>query len=166
MNRIIRASSLRGTVASSRMVVGFTRARALNALRLAVARRAASAASAASRTEVAPFAEQSSRILAASSATAAGCPSTSIRRRASASSGSPTCAYSSTQRIVFESRNSRVQGTILAAMMAETVSAADSIRAYIARSVWRAAGFGRSLRSTSVTTPSVPSLPMKRSLRL
>src|SRR5271165_5442771 len=92
MNRIIRASSLLGTVASSRIVVGFTRASALNALRLAVASRAPSAASAAILTDVAPPAAQSSRTRAASSATAAGCPSSSMRRSASASRGRPTRA--------------------------------------------------------------------------
>ena len=59
-----------------------------------------------------------------------------------------------------------MQGTIFASMMADTVAAAASIRAYVARIVWRAAGLGSSRSSTSVTTPSVPSLPMKRSFRL
>ena len=52
---------------------------------------------------------------------------------------------------------------IRAAMIAETVSAASSMRSYSASIVWRAAGRGTSLSSTSVMIPSVPSEPMKRS---
>jgi hypothetical protein len=47
---------------------------------------------------------------------------------------------------------------ILAAMIADTVSLAASIRAYVASIVFFAAGFGTSLSSTLVMMPSVPSL--------
>ena len=66
--------------------------------------------------------------------------------------------------MVLRSRNSSVQGMIFAAMMAETVSGRPSIRAKVASRVCLAAGLGSSLSSTFVITPSVPSLPMKRSL--
>ena len=52
---------------------------------------------------------------------------------------------------------------IFAAMIAETVSLALSMRAYVASIVFFAAGFGTSLSSTFVMMPSVPSLPMKMS---
>ena len=52
---------------------------------------------------------------------------------------------------------------IRAAMIAETVSAASSIRSYNASIVWRASGRGTSLSRISVMTPRVPSDPMKRS---
>jgi hypothetical protein len=55
MNRTILASSLRGTVASSKMVVGATRARAANAVRLALAKRIASSEVWATCTDLAPF---------------------------------------------------------------------------------------------------------------
>ena len=54
MKRIIFESSLRGTVASSRIVVGDTRASALNAERRALARRMDSSAVCAICTFVAP----------------------------------------------------------------------------------------------------------------
>ena len=79
------ASSLRGTVASSRMVVGETRARAEKALRRAVASLVASASSLATRTSTAPFLRARASILPASSATAAGWPSVSISSSASQS---------------------------------------------------------------------------------
>ena len=50
-----------------------------------------------------------------------------------------------------------------AAMIADTVSAASSIRSYSASIVRRAAGRGTSFSSTSVMMPSVPSEPMNRS---
>ena len=158
--RIMWASSLRGTVASSRMVVGAKRARALNALRRAVASCAASAASLATRTSMAPLALASSSILAASSATAAGWPSVSINSSASQSSGRPTFEKSSTQWMVVRSRNSSVHGMICAAMMSLTVCAAASIASKVATIVFFAAGLGMSLSSTLVMTPSVPSLPI------
>ena len=61
------------------------------------------------------------------------------------------------------SRNSSVQGMIWAAMMSLTVCAAASIAPKVATIVFFAAGLGISLSSTWVMTPSVPSLPMKRS---
>ena len=72
MNVTIVASSLRGTVTSSRIVVGRRRASAENALRRADASASASASSFASRTSRAPFARAIAAICAASSATAAG----------------------------------------------------------------------------------------------
>ena len=122
---------------------------------------ASRAASSASRADVHGDARRSCRaissICAASSATAAGWPSVSISRIASASSGRPTCAKSSTQWIVIRSRNSSVHGMIFAAMIAETVSAAASMRAKVASIVFFAAGLGTSLSSTFVMMPSVPS---------
>ncbi len=52
---------------------------------------------------------------------------------------------------------------IFAAMIAETVSAAASMRAKVASMVFFAAGLGTSLSRTLVMTPSVPSEPMKMS---
>ena len=52
---------------------------------------------------------------------------------------------------------------ILAAMIAEIVSAADSIRSYRASMVRRAGGRGSNFNVTSVMIPSVPSLPTNKS---
>ncbi len=123
------ANSLRGTVTSSKIVVGRSRASALKALRRAVASNTASAADAARFTSIAPCARHSSSTFNASSITAAGCPSVSIKRIASASRGRPTFVKSSTHWIVLRSRNSSVHGIIFAAMIADTVSAAASMRA-------------------------------------
>ena len=70
MNVTIRASSLRGTVKSSRIVVGLRRASAENAFRLAAASASASASFFAIRTSRAPLARAIEAICAASSATA------------------------------------------------------------------------------------------------
>ena len=53
--------------------------------------------------------------------------------------------------------NSRVQGTILSAMMAATVWVAASILSYTAIMALEAAGGGISFRVISLNTPRVPS---------
>ena len=93
MNATIAASSLRGTVTSSRIVVGLRRASAENAFR----RAAASASAFGLVARGAHFAGavlrgRSSAIRSLSSATAAGWPSVSISSTASQSVGRPTWA--------------------------------------------------------------------------
>ena len=128
------------------MVVGLRRASAENALRRAAASASASASSRAARTSRAPCSRAIAAIRSASSATAAGWPSVSISSTAAQSVGRPTWANSSTQPAVIRSRNSSVHGMIRAAMIAETVSAASSIRSYSASIVRRAGGRGTSLQ--------------------
>jgi hypothetical protein len=163
MKATMPASSLRGTVTSSRIVVGATRASAANAERRAVARRSDSSA-------VRPRARRSRRacaracaMISASSATTAGWPSVSISRTASASRGRPTFAKSSTQLIVVRSRNSSVQGMIGCAMIAETVSAASAPSSRRREQRFLRRGLGQQRSRILVKMPSVPSEPMKTS---
>ena len=162
--RTITAKALRGTVTSSRTVVGLIRAKAEKAERRAVARRTASCSSAAATTLSAAWRRAISDIRRASSSTTEAGPSVSMSSKAPASVGRPMRAKSSTQRMVVWSRNSSVQGMIFAAMISVTVSAASSMRLNEASSVRRAAGFGIRRNSTLVMIPRVPSDPMKRSL--
>ena len=73
-------------------------------------------------------------------------PSTSISRMAAASRGRPALVKSSTRLMVALSRSSRVQGTILLAMMAATVSEALLMSSNSASMALEATGGGTSLR--------------------
>ncbi|MNR18061.1 hypothetical protein D3C85_1347620 [compost metagenome] len=159
ISRTISAILERGTVASSRIVVGRKRARAVNALRLAVNSFRASSCVLAMLTASACSSRHISEMRAMSRSTISGSPSCSISKIASISSGSPSFAKSSTTRIVGLSINSRVAGMMRFSMILETVRAAAFKSLYIASIVFFAFGGGISLSVASVITASVPSEP-------
>jgi hypothetical protein len=139
------ASSLRGTVASSRIVVGRRRARAEKALRRAVASCGGLGGVGGAPDGVAPCVRQSARsggLVGHGGGVAVGLDQ---QNRFGV-------ARQSDFREVFDaaerrwSRNSSVQGMILAAMMAETVPAAASIAAYVASKRLAGGGFRQELQ--------------------
>jgi hypothetical protein len=88
-----------------------------------------------------------------------------MRRRPPTPGGSPMGEAFSLHTMDALSMNSMVDGTIFAATMAETVSAASSTSLNRARIVAFVSGMGMSFRITFVMTPNVPSLPTKSLVR-
>ena len=88
-----------------------------------------------------------------------GRPSTSISSAAPASSGQSTPVAATIASIASRSIISIAAGTIPRAMIRETAAPASSVDGNVANSVRVACGLRRMRTTTSVTMPSIPSLP-------